>query len=918
MNALRTLISVAAFTSLFMIAGPGCCAQGTNAKPEAQGVQSKAPDQTTPPTVMTFKTLKEGELKMHIFYPANHDPAKPRPVAVFFFGGGWVGGNPSQFFQQCRYLAGRGMVAMSAEYRVEAKHHTLPTACVEDGKSAIRWIRKNAKMLGVDPNQILAGGGSAGGHVAAAAATLSSYDDPSDDLSISCVPNALALFNPVFDNGPGGYGYDRVKDYWQNISPMHNLSKKTPPTIAFFGTNDEYVPVSTMKKYKEKMEQLDCRCELYLYEGQPHGFFNKHENFLKTMEQLDPFLVSLGFLEKKKDQEINLTQSPPVNHARRMPPNIVWLMAEDCSKHWYELFDPVHGKATPNIESMADSGLIFNNAYCNVAVCSAARSTLISGCYPSRIGVQWHRRATVVNLPAGLSAFPTYLRQAGYYTTNSTSTFSATGAAKTDFNCNVSDVWDRNIAGDEFGWRNRPTSETPFFHVRTLYESHESNIQTSAEIANPKTDLNSVQLYSVHPDTTTFRNTYATYFDRIKDVDNGVGRIISALQADGLLEDTFIFFFGDNGGTVAGSKGYIGNTGLNVPLVVRIPQHWQHLAPTSPDGQVNGFVSYEDFGATVLHLAGLAIPGQMDGEPFLGSGVTLADINANDEAFCSTDRFDEQYNLCRSLQKGNLKYVRNYEPFYPYALYNEYRYVMEAQKEWETKFDAGQLNAAQREFFESRSAEELYDIASDPFETNNLATHPAYASTLADLRRRLRSRMTGMPDVGILPEAVFLSEGGTSDGAAYGQANQARITRYIDIADLMLDSYANVSAHLATHLASSDPLDRFWAMTVCAAFGTDAAGMQSTVTSLVATESNPLVLARAAVFLGELSSSTAVVENALKSGVTHCSDKTESLLVLNDAVHLQDTLGYNFTTISSGNVVGTSSWLTNRISHLGW
>lgn len=904
MNALRKLISAAAFTSLFIITGLGCAAQGTDAQPEAQGAQSKTPDQPTPPTVMTFKTLKEGELEMHIFYPADHDPAKPQPVAVFFFGGGWVGGNPSQFFQQCRYLASRGMVAMSAEYRTESKHKTPPSACVEDGKSAIRWIRKNAKILGVDPNRILAGGGSAGGHVAAAAATVTSFDDPSDDLSTSCIPNALALFNPVFDNGPGGYGYDRVEDYWQKISPMHNLTKNTPPTILFFGTNDEYVPVSTTKKYKEKMEQLGGRCELYLYEGQPHGFFNKRENFLKTMEQLDPFLVSLGFLEKKEGPETNLTQSP----SAKMPPNIVWLMAEDCGKHWFDLFDPVYGKATPNIESMADSGLIFNNAYCNVAVCSAARSTLISGCYPSRVGVQWHRRTAAVNFPSGLKPFPAYLRAAGYYTTNST---------KTDYNLTVSGAWD-NAAVSEFGWRNRPTPETPFFHVLTIDTSHESSIQSPSQISSPTTDPSSVQLYPVHPDTTTFRNTYATYFDKIKSVDNAVGNVISALREDGLLEDTFIFFFGDNGGTVAGSKGYITNTGLHVPLVVRVPQKRQHLAPTSANGRVDGFVSFEDFGATTLKLAGLEIPSQMDGEPFLGSGAVLADINANDEAFSSADRFDEQYNLCRSLQKGHFKYVRNYEPFYPYALYNQYRYKMAAQQEWKAMYDAGQLNAAQSIFFQRRSAEELYDISNDPFETNNLATDPTYASTLADLRGRLYQRVTGMPDLGMIPEVVFLNEGGKSDGAAYGQSQQARITRYVKIADLMLDSYANVSTELATHLASSDPLGRFWAMTVCAAFGKDASAMQSTVTTLAASETNPLVLSRAAVFLGESGVSASTVETVLKNAVQRCRDKTESLAVLNDAVHLQDTLGYTFATIKGGNVVGTSNWLTNRIGHLGW
>jgi arylsulfatase A-like enzyme len=544
-----------------------------------------------------------------------------------------------------------------------------------------------------------------------------------------------------------------------------------------------------------------------------------------------------------------------------------------------------------------------------VAVCSPARSTLISGCNPTRIGTQWHRPAQKVKLSNGLLPFPAYLRKAGYYTTSST---------KSDENIIFpSGVWD-NSSAPEFGWRDRPSSTTPFYHVRTSMTSHESSIQTLANIANPVTDTNSIKLYPIHPDTTVFRNTYAKYHDKIKAVDGEVGGIVSALQADGLLDDTFIFFMGDNGGVVAGSKGYIVNTGLHVPLVVYVPKNWKHLAPISPDGRVNGFVSFADIGPTVMKLAGLGVPKEMDGKPFLGSGVTLEAINANDEVLSAADRFDEMYNRCRSLQKGNFKYIRHYEPFYPYALYNQYRYVMEAQKEWKLMYDNGQLNAAQSLFFKPREGEELYDLANDPFETNNLAGNSTYATTLAGLRTGLHQRVTGMPDLGILPEAVFIQEGGPADPGSYAQTNQGRITRYVGIADLMLDSYANVATALQSHLASSDPLDRYWALTVCAAFGSNASAMQPAVTTLIASETNALVLARAAVFLGEVGAATSSVESTLKDAVLNCADTYDSLLVLNDAVHLQDTLGYTFTTISSSNVVGSSSWITSRIAHLGW
>jgi acetyl esterase/lipase len=257
-----------------------------------------------PDLQLPYKTVGETELKLHVFNPQDHCVSDQRPVIVFFFGGGWKGGSPSQFYPQCAYLASRGMVAMSAEYRVESRNGTTPRECVKDGKSAIRWIRENAESLGIDPNQVLAGGGSAGGHVAAATATTTGFEEAGEDLSVSSRPAALVLFNPVFDNSPGGYGHERVAEYWEAFSPMHNLSETTPPTVVFLGTEDHLIPVSTAEEYQRRMVELGNRCDLHLYEGQPHGFFNfsRRENFLKTVETMDNFLVSLGYLQSGVQQ----------------------------------------------------------------------------------------------------------------------------------------------------------------------------------------------------------------------------------------------------------------------------------------------------------------------------------------------------------------------------------------------------------------------------------------------------------------------------------------------------------------------------------------------------------------------------------------------------------------------------------------
>ncbi len=141
------------------------------------------------------------------------------------------------------------MVAICAEYRTKKSHGTPPFECVKDAKSCVRWIRKNAKDLGIDGNRIAAAGGSAGGHLAAATATVANFDEDKDK-SISCIPNALVLFNPVFDNGPDGYGYERVKDQYKKFSPIDNIKKGLPPTLVMLGTKDRLIPVKTAEKFK--------------------------------------------------------------------------------------------------------------------------------------------------------------------------------------------------------------------------------------------------------------------------------------------------------------------------------------------------------------------------------------------------------------------------------------------------------------------------------------------------------------------------------------------------------------------------------------------------------------------------------------------------------------------------------------------
>jgi acetyl esterase len=249
---------------------------------------------------VVYKRVDSTVLNLVLDYPPHYQPGQAYPALIFFYGGGWNGGSVVQFEPHAKYFARRGLICIRADYRVKTRQGTTPFESVEDAKSAIRYLRQHATLLGIDSNRLIAAGGSAGGHLAAAAAVLPGLNAPTDDLSVSTVPQALVLYNPVIDNGPEGYGYERVGDRYPEFSPLHNLDQGSPPTIFFLGTADKLIPVSTAQAYKKKIEEKGGRCELHLYEGQPHGFFNYKEkdlaNFKDTILKTDAFLRSLGYL----------------------------------------------------------------------------------------------------------------------------------------------------------------------------------------------------------------------------------------------------------------------------------------------------------------------------------------------------------------------------------------------------------------------------------------------------------------------------------------------------------------------------------------------------------------------------------------------------------------------------------------------
>ncbi len=560
-------------------------------------------------------------------------------------------------------------------------------------------------------------------------------------------------------------------------------------------------------------------------------------------------------------------------------PNIVWIMSEDNSKHYLQLFDPA-GAATPQIERLAQSGVVFDRAFSNAPVCSVARTTLITSCYGPRIGTQFHRRAQLAAMPEGLQMFPAYLRAAGYYTTNN---------SKKDYNAiEGKQVWD--ASSGKASWRNRPSDNTPFFHVQTFGMSHESSLHFSvAKMQSEATQhaADAVSLAPYFPDTPTFRYTHARYLDRMQTIDAAVGELVAKLEADGLLEDTFVFYFGDHGGVLPRSKGYVYESGLHVPLVVRIPENWKSLSAFPAGSRSGGFVEFVDFGPTVLNLAGVEVPEGVDGKPFLGPAVTAADVNARDETFGYADRFDEKYDLVRSLRVGRFKYIRNYEAFNPDGLQNNYRYNMLAYQDWRTRFQAGELNDTQSQFFRSKPVEALYDLENDPHEVHNLASDPQHQDTLRRLRNRLQQRLKAMPDLSFLPESVLVDQA-MDNPVAFGQQQAPRIARLIDTVDACLLPTPQAVDTLRDALQSADPLQRMWALVACSCLGQAAAPLADVAARLHTDDSHRLTRVRAAQFLAILGKRDPVP--TIYRELANTPSEVEALEILNIAVFCRDAL----------------------------
>ena len=556
-------------------------------------------------------------------------------------------------------------------------------------------------------------------------------------------------------------------------------------------------------------------------------------------------------------------------------PNILWIVTEDNSLHYMNLYTK-GGAEMPNVSSLASEGIVFNNAFSNAPVCSVARSTIITGVYSPRIGTQYHRRMSLVKLPDDVKPLPVYLKEAGYYTSNN---------SKEDYNfIKDGEIWDESSG--KASYKNRK-KEQPFFHVQNFHNTHEGQLhfdQEHLENALKTNNLDSVKPFPYHPDTPTFRYTQSLYHNHHKDVDKEIGKFIKKLEDENLLDNTIIFYYADHGGVLPRSKGYIYESGLNVPLVVRVPEKFKKLSPFKAGSRTSTFVEFVDLVPTVLSLAGIEIPRSIDGKPFLGKKLKKSKLEKQNTTFGYADRFDEKYDLVRSVRVGKYKYIRNYQPFNVDGLYNFYRYKMLAYKEWYKLFQDGKLNEIQSQFFKPRAPEALYNIDEDPHEIKNLAKDKNYIEILLDLRTKLNDHLVSINDLSFIPEPHLL-ENGLDDIVSYSEKNKDLISRLIKISDLSLNDYKQVSSKIQDALNDINPWVRYWGLIVSSSFGSKALENKKQINSIFENDPENLVRMRAAEFM--LLNNLEISDSKINSLLKKSNFEAETNLMLNTLANIK-------------------------------
>jgi uncharacterized sulfatase len=474
-------------------------------------------------------------------------------------------------------------------------------------------------------------------------------------------------------------------------------------------------------------------------------------------------------------------------------PNILWITCEDTGPHLGCYGDPC--AQTPMLDRLAAKALRYRYVWSNAPVCAPARTAIISGVYPTATGSE-HMRSLVA-MPGFMRMYPQLLRERGYYCSNH---------SKEDYNLDQpGQVWDDSSG--KAHWKNRQPGQ-PFFAIFNLTVTHESQVRSRPHTL--RHDPAKVRVPAYHPDTPEVRRDWAQYYDRITEMDAQAGRRLQELEAAGLLQDTIIFFYGDHGPGLPRCKRWPYNSGLQVALIVFVPDKWKHLAPKDyvAGGASDRLVGFVDLAPTLLSLAGLQPPAWMQGHAFMGRFETPPPRCLHG----FRGRMDERYDLVRSVRDRRFVYIRNYMPHLVYGQYIDYMFQTPTTRVWKQLYDAGTLQPPQTFFWEPKPPEELYDLEADPDEVRNLVNSPAHQAVLAELRQAQRQQVLDIRDVGLLPEAEQhrRSAGRTMyelghDPVAYP------LPEILAMAELASSLQPEALPKLRDGLKASDSAIRYWA-----------------------------------------------------------------------------------------------------------
>ncbi|MFP4342508.1 MAG: sulfatase-like hydrolase/transferase [Cyclobacteriaceae bacterium] len=501
------------------------------------------------------------------------------------------------------------------------------------------------------------------------------------------------------------------------------------------------------------------------------------QNFLSRICLANLLLiVSLFFSESKAQQQNDR-------------PNILWIVSEDNSP-----FIGAYGDAfatTPNIDKLASEGVLYENAFAAAPVCAPSRSTLITGVWPTTMGTQ-HMRSTYP-IPEMIRFFPRYLRDAGYYTSNN---------VKKDYNTvDQPEAWDESST--EATYKKRAEGQ-PFFAVFNTTISHESSLHEP--LASLQHDPEQVPIPPYHPRTPEMKHDWAQYYDKLQMMDARVGEVLKDLEDSGLAENTIVFYYSDHGGVLGRSKRFMYESGLHIPLIIRFPEKYRHLAPGAAGSKTDRIVTFVDFAPTILSLAGIEIPDYMQGQAFLGE----QDGGQRSYAPAFRGRMDERIDMSRSMRDKKYRYIRNYLPHKIYAQHIEYLWRAPSMASWEKAFRAGELNEVQAKFFGTKPVEELYDVQADPHNINNLADDPNYADVLKRMRKANQDWMLETKDVGFIPEAMIEEIASQTTLYEYARSEKYPLKQIMKAVEEVTEGETE---KIRQHLQSENPVIRYWAAT---------------------------------------------------------------------------------------------------------